>query len=74
MAISGDQFDALVKLMRGTLESPANRAARRVLVDGITQADAVRETGVTRATVSHAVKRYADANALMLRVYTSHSL
>lgn len=51
--MTGDQYDVLVKLMRGTPESPANR-------DGITQADAMRETGVTRATVNHAVKRYAD--------------
>ena len=69
MAMTGDQYDALVKLMRGTPESPANRAARRVLVDGITQADAMRETGVTRATVIHAVKRYADADVLIRDVY-----
>lgn len=69
MAMTGDQYDALVKLMRGTAESPANRAAKRVLVDGITQADAMREVNVTRATVNQAVKRYADADMLMRSVY-----
>lgn len=69
MAMTGDQYDALVKLMRGTPESPANRSARRVLVDGLSQADAMREAGVTRATVNHAVKRYADADMLMRGVY-----
>ncbi|MCQ9390984.1 MULTISPECIES: transcriptional regulator KorA [Pseudomonas syringae group] len=67
--MTGDQYDALVKLMRGIPTSPANRAARRVLVDGITQADAMRETGVTRATVNQAVTRYADADTLMRGVY-----
>lgn len=55
MAMKGAVYDALVKLMRGSPQSAANRAARRVLVDGITQADAVRETGATRSTVSDAV-------------------
>lgn len=71
MAMTGDQYDALVKLMRGNPQSPANRAARRVLLDGITQADAMRETGVTRGTVNNAVKRYVDADALMREVYRS---
>ncbi|WP_443694943.1 TrfB-related DNA-binding protein [Pseudomonas sp.] len=69
MAMTSEQYDALVKLMGGSPESRANRAARRVLLDGITQANAMRETGVTRATVNHAVKRYADANKLMRSVY-----
>lgn len=61
MVMKGSQFDVLVKLMRGSPESAANRAARRVLVDGITQAEAMRETGVTRSTVGDAVVRYRDA-------------
>jgi len=69
-AFTSGQYDALVKLMRGNPDSPANRAARRVLVDGITQAEAVRETDLKRASVNHAVKRYADANVLVRRVYT----
>ena len=55
MAMTGEQYDALVRLMRGSPESAANKAARLVLVDGLTQAEAVRETGATRSTVSDAV-------------------
>lgn len=32
------EYGALVKLMRGSPETAANRAARRVLVDGLAQA------------------------------------
>ncbi|MDU4254565.1 TrfB-related DNA-binding protein [Pseudomonas sp.] len=69
MAMTGEQFDALVKLMRGDTESAGNRAARRVLVDSITQAEAMRETDVTRAAVSNAVRRYTEADELIRRVY-----
>jgi len=61
MVMTGDQYDTLVKLMRGTPGSAANLAARRVLVDGIAQAEAMRETGATRSAVSDAVTRYGDA-------------
>lgn len=67
--MKGEQYDALVKLMRGIPDSPANRAARRVLVDGISQAEAKQETSVTRATISNAVRRYKEADQLMRRVY-----
>ena len=64
-----EQFDALVKLMRGDLQSASNLAARRVLVDGVTQAEAFRETGATRSGVSNAVRRYSEADKLMRAVY-----
>ncbi|MNG33612.1 hypothetical protein D3C84_1199040 [compost metagenome] len=67
--MKGEQYDALVKLMRGDVESAGNRAARRVLVDGVGQADAVRETGASRSTVSITVRRYAEADELIRRVY-----
>lgn len=69
MAMTGEQYDALVKLMRGDAKSGGNRAARRVLVDGITQAEAMRETGATRSAVSNAVGRYVEADELIRRVY-----
>lgn len=69
MAMKGAEYDVLVKLMRGSPDSPANRAARRVLVDGITQADAVRETGATRSTVSDAVTRYEEADRAIREAY-----
>ena len=67
--MKGEQYDALVKLMRGDVDSAGNRAARRVLVDAVSQADAVRETGASRSTVSITVRRYSDADELMRRVY-----
>ena len=63
------EFDALVKLKQGDLKSPANRAARRVLVNGISQAEAMRETGATRSTVCDAVKRWSDADVLIREAY-----
>lgn len=68
--MTGEQFDALVKMMRGNPQSISNRAARRVLVDGITQADAHRETGATRSGVHNAVRRYSEADKLMRSVYS----
>lgn len=71
MAMTGEQYDALVKLMRGTSESVGNKAARRVLVDGVSQAEAVRETGATRQAVSNAVGRYTEADELIRSAYGS---
>lgn len=67
--MTGDQYGALVKLMRGDLYCDGNRAARRVLVDGIAQADAMRETGASRSTVHLTVKRYSAADQLIRSVY-----
>lgn len=69
MAMTGVEYDALVKLMRGIPESAANRAARRVLVDGMPQTDARQETGATRSTVSDAVARYEEADRLIRDAY-----
>jgi hypothetical protein len=69
MTMTEAQFDAIVKLMRGTPESGANRAARRVLVDGFSQAEAMREHDTTRATVSNAVRRYQEADDLIRSAY-----
>jgi len=60
--MTGEQFDLLVKLMRGDPESAGCRAARRVLVDNLSQIDAGNETGASRAAVSNAVGRYLDAD------------
>lgn len=73
MAMTGEQYDALVKLMRGKPESPACRAARRVLVDGVCQAVAVREAAITRGTVSKAVRAYTEADQLMRAVYAAEN-
>jgi transposase len=62
-------FEALSTLLRGDPESPANRAAKRVLVDGISQADAMRETGATRSSVSDGVRRFEKADSLIRESY-----
>jgi hypothetical protein len=67
--MTGEQYDALVKLMRGIPESAANQAARRVLIDGATQVSAANEFDLKPATVSRAVKRYAKADTLIRAVY-----
>lgn len=71
MVMTGDQYDALVKLMRGSAHSPGNLAARRVLVDGVSQAEAGRETGASRSTVHLTVKRYMEGYELMQKVFQS---
>jgi hypothetical protein len=69
--MTAEQFDVLTLLLRGTPDSPANQAARAVLVDGVTQADAMRATGATRSTVGDAVKRYRSADDAIRRAYLS---
>jgi transposase-like protein len=69
MTMTGEQFDAIAKLKRVKPDSGANRAARRVLVDGISQADAMRENGIKRATVSNAVRSYQEDDALIRSAY-----
>lgn len=62
-------FEAVSTLLKGNPESAANRAARRVLVDGISQADAMRETGATRSTVSDAVRRFEKTDTFIREAY-----
>lgn len=64
------QFDVLVKLMRGNKASPANRAARRVLVESIAESIAGREVGAARQTVHTTVERYERAHQLVLAAYS----
>lgn len=69
MLIALEEFDALVVLLHSDPASPVNRAARAVLVDGVRQADAMRATGVSRSAVCDTVKKYRDADALILKAY-----
>lgn len=69
-AMTGEQFDTLVKLMRGDPKSASNRAARLVLVEGMSQADAMRAAGADRTAVSNTVKRYAKADETMRQLYS----
>jgi DNA-directed RNA polymerase specialized sigma24 family protein len=63
------QFDVLTKLMRGRADSAANLAARAVLVEGVTPAEAAQVLGLTRMHVWNAVRRYRDAHEAVLAAY-----
>lgn len=62
-----EQFDALARLTRA--REPARTAARRVLVDGISQAEASREYGMTPSALGNSVRRYRVFDALILEAY-----
>lgn len=62
-AITHTQFDAIAKLI-SLRTGPAKDAARLVLVDGIRQADAMREAGCSRDSVWATVRRVTAAAAL----------
>ena len=77
--MTAEQFDALVKLTRA--RAPARVAARRVLVDGISQADAAREHGMSASALGNSVRRYREFDSLIRGAYkvkgkddTSHKL
>ncbi len=59
------KFNALAQLLR-LRTGPAREAARLVLVDGMTQADAARKLGVSPNTVTNAVAR-ARAGLVLVR-------
>lgn len=60
-----EQFDALARLTRA--REPARTAARRVLVDGISQADAAREHGMSAsAAIADAKRMHASRVSLRL--------
>lgn len=62
-------FAALVKLCRGRAMSPANQAARLVLVDGKTQQEAKACTGATQSTISDAVRRWREVDQQVREAY-----
>lgn len=62
-------FVALVKLCRGRAMSPANQAARLVLVDGKTQQEAKACTGATQSTISDAVRRWREVDQQVRQAY-----
>lgn len=67
--ITQEQFDALTKLKRGKPDSPACKAARQVLLEGISPTQAARNIGITRGTVHKAVLSYTEAHELIKSVY-----
>jgi len=65
-----DQFLTLVKLMRGTLDTPSNIAARRVLVENVDTVDAIKDSGVQRASIYLTVKRYKTSHEAVLEAFS----
>lgn len=63
-SITDEQFDAIAQLIRMQRDQPSAQAARLVLVEGMTGAEAARRLGVTPQTVSGAVVRVQRAMAL----------
>lgn len=64
-----EQYDALVKLMRGKSDSPANVAARKVLVHGEKATEAIEKSGIKRASVYQAIQRYSSAHERAVQVF-----
>lgn len=62
-----EQFDALARLTRA--REPARTAARRVLVDGVSQAEAARENGMTTSALGNSVRRYREFDVLIREAY-----
>lgn len=58
-----DQFDALAELLR-LRGGAAKEAARMVLIDGLSPADAARATGISPQSVTNAVTRCRKGLAL----------
>lgn len=57
------QFNALAQLLR-VRNGPARAAASLVLVDGLTQAAAARQTGLSASGVGNAIARLKSGLAL----------
>ena len=55
------QFEALARLAGLEDGSRSREAARLVLCDGLTQAEAARQTGISRVVSGRAVKRCLEA-------------
>lgn len=65
--LTPEQFDALARLTRA--REPARTAARRVLVDGISQAEAAREQGMSTSALGNSVRRYREFDAQVRDAY-----
>lgn len=55
-----EQFDVIAWL-KSSEGGPAERAARLVLLEGITNAEAARQTGIKPPSVTRSVRRYREA-------------
>jgi transposase len=65
------QLTTLVKFLRGDSNSLAVKAAKLVLVDGLSQTQAATKLNTKLNTVNNGIKRYREANERIRRVYCS---
>lgn len=69
--MTNEQFELIVKLIRGTPDSPATKAARMVLVEGIKQKEASDLSGSSPSNVKDAVVRYKQIHEQILNTYSA---
>lgn len=60
-------FDAIATLIRS--RGPSRDGARLVLVDGLSRKDAAHRLGIAGTTISKAIRRIRDAEAIILAAY-----
>ena len=65
--MTGEQFDMIARMIRA--REPARSAARLVLVDGLTQADAARAHKMELNALSNAVRRYREFDRSIREAY-----
>lgn len=68
--MNDDQFSALADLLQ-LRDGPSKRAARQVLVEAMSPADAARQEGISPQSVSNAVTRCRRGLSLAARVIGS---
>jgi transposase len=64
-----EQLNTLVKLMGGNVDSVAVKAAKLVLVEGVSQVDAAKLLGAKPNTINNGVQRYKKAHQEIQKVY-----
>lgn len=71
--LTEDIFNYITTMTRGKADSPSCRAAHAVLLEGMSQAEAVESFKISKAAVSKTVRRYREAEAEGRRVFAQQS-
>jgi transposase len=59
------QFSLVTHFLNGDPTSSANKSAKEVLIDGVSQVSMTKKYGVTKSTVCNAVSAYSKAHELI---------
>lgn len=65
--MTGEQFDTIARMIRA--REPARSAARLVLVNGLTQAEAARTHKMEPNALNNAVRRYREFDRAIREAY-----